>query len=101
MYDLTMASPAIVAELITEVKEKTLTLEEKYKKKVQDMGCEGKFRTGAGKAGEMICEIAEKEGAKLIVTGTRGQGKIRRTLMGSVSDYIMHHSKCPVLVCRQ
>ena len=60
----------------------------------------GKFRTGQGKPGEVICKIAEEEKAVLIITGTRGLGKVRRTLLGSVSDYIIHHSKVPVLVCR-
>lgn len=44
--------------------------------------------------------MAKEEHADIIVTGTRGQGKIRRTLLGSVSDYIIHHSHVPVLVCR-
>ena len=60
----------------------------------------GKFRTGQGKPGEVICKIAEEENAKLIITGTRGLGKIRRTFLGSVSDYIIHHSHVPVLVTR-
>lgn len=60
----------------------------------------GKFRTGQGKPGEVICKIADEEGAKLIITGTRGLGTIRRTLLGSVSDYIIHHSHVPVLVTR-
>ncbi|RUS88607.1 hypothetical protein EGW08_003633 [Elysia chlorotica] len=32
--------------------------------------------------------------------GTRGLGKFRRTMLGSVSDYILHHAHVPVLVCR-
>ncbi len=36
----------------------------------------------------------------MIVTGSRGMGKVRRTILGSVSDYLVHHSICPVVVCR-
>ncbi|KAJ8310947.1 hypothetical protein KUTeg_011501 [Tegillarca granosa] len=34
------------------------------------------------------------------LTGARGAGTVRRTLMGSVSDYLVHHSHKPVLVCK-
>lgn len=60
-----------------------------------------KFVSKEGEAGEAIVAIAEREKANLIVTGTRGMGKLRRTFLGSVSDYVIHHSKCPVLVCRK
>ena len=33
--------------------------------------------------------------------GTRGLGTVRRTILGSVSDYVLHHAHCPVCICRQ
>ena len=60
-----------------------------------------KFVAELEKPGEFIVDIAKKEGATYIVMGTRGLGKIRRTIMGSVSDYVVHHAGCPVMVCRQ
>ena len=54
----------------------------------------------SGKVGEAIVEAAKTENATMIVVGTRGMGKIRRTFLGSVSDYCLHHSHVPVLVCR-
>ena len=50
--------------------------------------------------GHFIVDSANKEKAGLIVMGTRGMGKIRRTIMGSVSDYVVHHAHCPVMVCK-
>lgn len=44
--------------------------------------------------------MAEEEGAVMIVVGTRGMGKVRRTILGSVSDYLVNHAHCPVIVCR-
>ncbi|KAK3083503.1 hypothetical protein FSP39_024367, partial [Pinctada imbricata] len=61
---------------------------------------QGLFRTGDGKAGEVIIRIAKEENCKLIVTGSRGLGKFKRFVLGSVSDYLVHHSHCPVLICR-
>ena len=52
-----------------------------------------------GGPGHAIVERAEKVGADMIVIGTRGLGTIRRTVLGSVSDYVVHHAKIPVVVC--
>lgn len=55
----------------------------------------------AGKPEEKIVEAARDENADVVVMGTRGLGKFRRTFIGSVSDYVLHHCHCPVLVCCQ
>lgn len=63
-----------------------------------------KLVTGVGKAGEVICHTADKEKADHIVMGRRGLGTVRRTLLGSVSDYCLHHSSVPISVvppCQQ
>src|SRR5918999_5800244 len=54
-----------------------------------------------GKAGHEIVALAEETGAGLIVMGSRGRGGIRRALMGSVSDSVVRHAHCPVLVVRE
>jgi len=51
-------------------------------------------------AGHLIVKKAEEFEAELIVTGTRGLGTLSRAVMGSVSGYVVHHAKIPVLVCR-
>jgi len=48
----------------------------------------------------VICQIAEEVSAVMIITGTRGMGKVKRTILGSVSDYLVNHAICPVMVCR-
>ena len=48
-----------------------------------------------------IVKLAEEIGAGLIVIGSRGRGGIKRALMGSVSDSVVRHAHCPVLVVRQ
>jgi nucleotide-binding universal stress UspA family protein len=47
-----------------------------------------------------IVHLAEDLGAGLIVLGSRGRGGIRRALMGSVSDSVVRHAHCPVMVVR-
>jgi nucleotide-binding universal stress UspA family protein len=49
---------------------------------------------------QQIVQCAEDIGAGLIVMGSRGLGGVRRALMGSVSDSVVRHAHCPVLVVR-
>ncbi|XP_059151114.1 universal stress protein in QAH/OAS sulfhydrylase 3'region-like [Physella acuta] len=52
------------------------------------------------KPGEVITKAARDELADSVVMGTRGLGTIRRTLLGSVSEYVVHHAHCPVTIVR-
>ena len=45
--------------------------------------------------------MAEELGAGLIVLGSRGHGRRRRALMGSVSDAVVCHAHCPVTIVRE
>ncbi|ONM09313.1 Ethylene-responsive protein [Zea mays] len=59
--------------------------------------------TGAvveGDAKEAIRQAVERMQAGLLVLGSRGLGAIKRAFLGSVSDYLIHHACCPVLVVR-
>ena len=53
-----------------------------------------------GKAAAEIVDLAEELSVGLLVMGSRGLGGIKRALMGSVSDAVVSHAHCPVLVVR-
>ncbi|VDQ16457.1 unnamed protein product [Trichobilharzia regenti] len=48
--------------------------------------------------GSAIIQKAEKYNARLLIIGSRGLGAIKRTIMGSVSDYVVHHANTTVCV---
>jgi nucleotide-binding universal stress UspA family protein len=54
-----------------------------------------------GAPGKMIVESADEWGADLIVVGSHGYGFWSRTLLGSVSNSIVHNAPCSVLVVRR
>ena len=54
-----------------------------------------------GRADEEIVDLADSLGIGLIVMGSRGHGRIRRALMGSVSDSVVRHAHCPVTIVRE
>jgi nucleotide-binding universal stress UspA family protein len=54
-----------------------------------------------GEPEQVIVEEAEKWGADLIIVGSHGYGFWNRTFLGSVSNAVMHHAPCSVLVVRK
>ena len=61
----------------------------------------GRPDEGAITVAEQIVNLAEEIRPGLIVVGSRGLGGISRALMGSVSDSVVRHAHCPVLVVRK
>lgn len=51
-----------------------------------------------GDPGETIIRVAKEKNISLIVIGSRGMNLVRRTFIGSVSDYVIHHANIPVIV---
>jgi nucleotide-binding universal stress UspA family protein len=58
------------------------------------------YKTNSGRPGSEILKFAEKNKFDLIVIGARGSGAGKELLLGSVSSYIIHKSKIPVLLIR-
>lgn len=54
-----------------------------------------------GNAGKQICSVAKAWDADLIILGRRGRRGITEILLGSVSNYVLHHAHCSVLVVQE
>lgn len=52
----------------------------------------------AGEPSTVICELANQWNADLIVLGRRGYQGIKEVVLGSVSNYVVHHAACSVLI---
>ena len=64
--------------------------------------CNIKFRTAVEEdyhgAGQTICESVKKHNGTVVILGQRGLGTFSRFLLGSTSDYVLHHSNVPIIV---
>jgi nucleotide-binding universal stress UspA family protein len=58
------------------------------------------FLIWEGDPGPAIVEAADAERVDLVVVGTRGRNRVERAVLGSVSDHVIRHAHCPVLVVR-
>jgi nucleotide-binding universal stress UspA family protein len=48
----------------------------------------------------MLVWVAEQLGVDAIVVGSHGKGRLKRLVLGSVSEHVVRHAPCPVLVVR-
>jgi nucleotide-binding universal stress UspA family protein len=63
-------------------------------------GVSALFLIWEGDPGTGVIEVAEAEDADVIVVGSHARGLVGRLLLGSVSSYVVDHSRRPVIVVR-
>ena len=63
-------------------------------------GVEAESHARRGDPADALLEVAEEEGADLIVVGNKGMTGAKRFLLGSVPNKISHHAPCSVLIVR-
>lgn len=68
--------------------------------KAKAAGADATFLVWEGEPGDAIVAAADSEKADLIVIGSHGRSGVSRFFIGSVSDYVVRHAHCPVMVVR-
>lgn len=62
-----------------------------------ELGVKTEFSQNVGEPCRIICDMARNWQADLIVIGRRGRRGISELVLGSVSNYVVHHAPCSVL----
>ncbi len=94
--------PADFEDVLREQKrEANEVLEQQVKRVEESGGTVSERHLREGRADEEVVVLAQEIGARMIVMGSRGQGRLRRALMGSVSDSVVRHAHCPVTIVRE
>jgi nucleotide-binding universal stress UspA family protein len=57
--------------------------------------------TPAGNPADEILATADDYDTDLVVVGARGRGGMARLLLGSVSEKVLNHARCPVLIVKE
>ncbi|WP_435924054.1 universal stress protein [Paenibacillus sp. DYY-L-2] len=89
--------PAKVNQDFYELAEKTV---QEAKSRLEEAGVTAKVEMIQGAPAESILDYVNKNGADLIVIGSRGLGGIREFVLGSVSHNVVQHARIPVLVVK-
>ncbi|MBV8386545.1 MAG: universal stress protein [Acidimicrobiia bacterium] len=92
-----ITSPEAAEELTEAYREEA---NESLERTARVLGGEAARRVEYGDAATEITRVAEEDGFDVIVVGSQGAGFVKRVLMGSVSQHLLHHAPCPVLVVR-
>ncbi|HYD49497.1 MAG TPA: universal stress protein [Terriglobales bacterium] len=84
-------------QVATELREEH-RLVQNLAQKLRDQGLDAHGLMLQGSTVECIVERAKKIAADLIILGSHGHGAIHRVLLGSVSEGVVRHATCPVLI---
>lgn len=86
------------AERHQELETASLKLLKGFADRARSAGIETEFTQNIGSPGPVICKLAKTWGAQLIIVGSHGRTGLSEMLLGSVSNYVVHHSPCSVMV---
>ncbi|MBE9045050.1 universal stress protein [Pleurocapsales cyanobacterium LEGE 10410] len=79
-------------------KQKGLELLRFYTSRAIAAGVQAEFSQITGEPSTTICDFAESCDADIAIVGRRGHSSLQELLLGSVSNYVVHHAPCSVLL---
>jgi nucleotide-binding universal stress UspA family protein len=66
-----------------------------------DAPIDSRIESGDDGVASTICDVAGELGVDVIVVGSHARGGLGLLLLGSVSEHVVRHAPCPVLVVRE
>lgn len=88
-------------EVFDKEKRETREVLDAQVRKIEALGASvEKAHQRSGRPDREILDLADDLDADMIVVGSRGLGGVRRMLLGSVSDSVVEHALCTVMVVR-
>ncbi|HAA27032.1 MAG TPA: universal stress protein [Cyanobacteria bacterium UBA8553] len=87
-----------IQEQLKKEKEEARELLARYCETSTAQGVLTEWDVRAGDAGKAIAELANSWDADLVVLGRRGHRGLTEMVLGSVSNYVVHHAPCSVLI---
>lgn len=93
-------SQKVLDELLEKYSKAREKIFDEYHELAQKENVEIKTKVIFGDPGQEILKFSLKEEFDVIVIGNRGMGHLKKMIIGSVSDTVIHDAKCPVLLVK-
>lgn len=95
-----VVTPAEVSRMIEAAREVGQRILDDGEKEVKSENVQVESTLKEGSTVQEITRLAKEGNFDLIVIGAKGVGSLRELLLGSVSEGVMKHAPCPVLVVK-
>lgn len=89
---------AYLDELESYLEGQSKEIASRVEEKLSEAGIQPHTAVIKGDPGYSIVNAVDEHKCDLVVMGSRGLGPIQRFLLGSVSNYVVNHAKCPVMI---
>ncbi len=93
-------SEKLLSELLEAYKKENQEILSKCSNIATEKGLSIKTLLLQGNPASVILDYSKKEKFDLVIMGSRGMGKFKQLILGSVSSKIVHHSPCAILLIR-
>lgn len=95
------SAAVMAAGMVERIREGQEELVARSRKRLTERGLHVEGRVTEGDPRQALLDEAKRDGADLIVVGSRGRSGLEKLLMGSVASHVVAHAPCSVLVVRR
>jgi nucleotide-binding universal stress UspA family protein len=93
-------SPKVMEKVRADYKSESAKILERCKDMANKSGINIHTVLIEGDPASKIIRYSEMEKFEIIIIGSRGMGQLKEMILGSVSNKVLHHAKCSVMVIR-
>ena len=93
-------SPKIMEKLRADYEKESAKILERCKEMANKSGINIHTVLSEGDPASKIIGYSEREKFDIIIIGSRGMGRFKEVIVGSVSNKVLHHAKCSVMLVR-
>jgi nucleotide-binding universal stress UspA family protein len=93
-------SQKLLNDLLANYRKESAKILDRCKEMAEKSGIKISTVIAEGDAASSITKYAQQGEFDLIVIGSRGLGRLKGMMLGSISNKVLHHTKCSVMIVK-